>query len=65
MIPFRPHTKEQESLEIQKLTDEFLAKGGVIEQIPYGKRTLEVDDEDSFTHAFPSIYGKIGGIKND
>ena len=34
--------------ETQQAIDEFLAKGGVVEKLPYGKRTENLDEKVSF-----------------
>ena len=34
--------RDKEHQELERLIQEFLSKGGIIQQIPFGKRTLQV-----------------------
>jgi hypothetical protein len=38
----------EEDIEAKKAMEEFLAKGGVIEQIPYGKRSENLETTAGF-----------------
>ena len=41
-------TPRERDEETQRAIDEFLAKGGVIEKLPYGKRTDDLTVKNSF-----------------
>jgi len=41
-------TPRERDEETQRAIDEFLAKGGVIEKLPYGKRTENLESSSGF-----------------